>query len=66
MIRVIDDLFDNEYAYFSSFSSGWLQHVKRFTQDIIKRLNLNEKSHVVEEEVLWCENVCRVAAKIFV
>ena len=43
-----DDLFDNDYAYFSSFSSGWLQHVKRFTQDIIKRLNLNEKSHVVE------------------
>ena len=32
-----DELFDEEYAYFSSFSTSWLQHAKRYVKDMIKR-----------------------------
>jgi 2-polyprenyl-3-methyl-5-hydroxy-6-metoxy-1,4-benzoquinol methylase len=37
-----------EYAYFSSYSDSWVQHMKRYTEMIVKRLNLGPKSHVVE------------------
>lgn len=37
-----------DYAYFSSFSSSWLEHAKRFTQGAIQRLNLGPKSRVIE------------------
>jgi len=37
-----------EYAYFSSFSPAWLRHAKEYTEMIIKRLQLNEDSFVVE------------------
>jgi len=43
-----DDLFNEEYAYFSSFSVSWLKHAENYVKDIINRLNLNENSHVVE------------------
>ncbi len=41
-------LFDADYAYFSSYSSTWLQHCKSYVRQIIKRLALSEKSHVIE------------------
>jgi SAM-dependent methyltransferase len=37
-----------EYAYFSSYSQTWLQHVKEYTNMIIDRLRLNDNSRVVE------------------
>ena len=43
-----DELFDEEYAYFSSFSTSWLQHAKRYVKDMIKRFSLDENSHVIE------------------
>ena len=43
-----DELFDSEYAYFSSTSTGWLDHAMRYTQDMVKELDLNEKSFVIE------------------
>lgn len=43
-----DELFDSEYAYFSSTSSGWLIHAKEYAEKIIKKLALNEKSFVIE------------------
>lgn len=43
-----DELFDSEYAYFSSTSSGWLIHAKEYAEKIIKKLSLNEKSFVIE------------------
>ena len=42
------ELFDAEYAYFSSFSSGWLAHSERYVTDMVARLGLNADSHVVE------------------
>ncbi|MEO0868691.1 MAG: class I SAM-dependent methyltransferase [Cyanobacteria bacterium J06642_11] len=37
-----------EYAYFSSFSDTWLNQCKAYTDQVVKRFELNEKSHVVE------------------
>ena len=42
-----DQIFD-EYAYFSSFSTTWLQHAENYVGMIAERLELGEKSYVVE------------------
>lgn len=43
-----DDLFDSEYAYFSSTSIGWLEHSKYYFEKIVQELELNQKSLVIE------------------
>lgn len=43
-----DKLFSRDYAYFSSTSQTWLQHAARYVRDITRRLNLTERSFVVE------------------
>lgn len=43
-----DELFNEEYAYFSSVSKSWLEHSKRYTDEMTERFGLNETSHVVE------------------
>ena len=43
-----DELFNEEYAYFSSFSTSWLQHAEQYVQEMIKRFCLNKNSHVIE------------------
>lgn len=41
------DIF-TEYAYFSSYADSWVQHMKRYTDTIVPRLNLTKDSFVVE------------------
>lgn len=43
-----DEIFDENYAYFSSFSSLWLEHAKNYVSMIIKQLDLNSTSLVTE------------------
>jgi hypothetical protein len=43
-----DELFSPEYAYFSSTSSGWLAHAKRYVEKMTKELGLNAMSLVIE------------------
>lgn len=43
-----DELFSPEYAYFSSTSSGWLAHAKRYAEKITHELRLNAQSLVIE------------------
>jgi SAM-dependent methyltransferase len=43
-----DELFSPDYAYFSSTSSGWLDHAKRYSQQMTEMLNLNSDSYVIE------------------
>ncbi len=43
-----DSLFDAEYAYFSSFSSTWLNHAERYVAEMSERFGLNADSRVVE------------------
>ena len=42
------ELFDAEYAYFSSTSTSWLAHAAQYSQDMTTRLGLNPSSLVVE------------------
>jgi 2-polyprenyl-3-methyl-5-hydroxy-6-metoxy-1,4-benzoquinol methylase len=42
------ELFDEEYAYFSSFSDMWLQHAERYVTEMVERFGLTPQSHVVE------------------
>lgn len=43
-----DHLFNADYAYFSSTSSGWLAHATYYVLNIIERLQLDSNSHVIE------------------
>ena len=43
-----DELFSAEYAYFSSFSTTWLQHAERYVADMAERFHLDRDSRVVE------------------
>ncbi|CAN5882256.1 methyltransferase C-terminal domain-containing protein [soil metagenome] len=42
------ELFSNQYAYFSSFSSSWLAHARRYLEKVIRRFDLGPASQVVE------------------
>jgi len=42
-----DDIF-TEYAYFSSYSTSWVDHARRYTEDMRTRFALDGNSHVVE------------------
>jgi cyclopropane fatty-acyl-phospholipid synthase-like methyltransferase len=42
------DIFDKDYAYFSSFSTSWLEHSKDYTNMIIDKLSLDKSSIVCE------------------
>lgn len=43
-----ENLFDAEYAYFSSCSSSWLLHAKNFVETMREQLNLGPQSLVME------------------
>ncbi|HUZ57996.1 MAG TPA: class I SAM-dependent methyltransferase [Hanamia sp.] len=41
-------IFNNEYVYFSSYSSSWLHHAKKYTEMMIERFGYNEQSQIIE------------------
>lgn len=43
-----DAIFNSDYVYFSSYSSTWLRHAEKYTQDMIARFGFNEGSQVIE------------------
>lgn len=43
-----ENIFNEEYTYFSSFSSSWLRHAKNYTDYMVDRFSLNSDSLVVE------------------
>lgn len=42
------DIFNQEYVYFSSYSTSWLAHAKKYSEKMVKRFDLDEKSKVIE------------------
>jgi SAM-dependent methyltransferase len=42
------EIFNAEYAYFSSYSSSWLEHSRRYVTDMLDRFQLDAQSQVVE------------------
>src|ERR1017187_7025966 len=43
-----DRIFNDQYAYFSSYSDSWLAHARQYTDLMIGKLGLNKNSFVVE------------------
>lgn len=43
-----EEFFSEDYAYFSSFSTSWLDHSKRYVEQMQERFGLGEDSLVVE------------------
>lgn len=43
-----DEMFSDEYAYHSSFSTSWLDHARRYSEEMIDRFDLVASSFVVE------------------
>ncbi len=43
-----DELFSDDYAYFSSFSSSWLAHAERYVGEMVQRFQLDGRSRIVE------------------
>jgi len=43
-----DGIFTDHYPYYSSFSTSWVAHAKKYCETIAARRALNEKSFVVE------------------
>lgn len=53
LVQVIDyempqNIFNENYKYFSSYSSSWLAHCEKYVDMIVKRLNLTQDSNVME------------------
>jgi len=38
----------SEYAYFSSYADSWVQHAKDYTETVVERFRLDQRSYVVE------------------
>ena len=43
-----EELFDQDYAYFSSVSSSWCNHAEQYVADMVNRFELNTNSHILE------------------
>lgn len=43
-----DELFEADYAYFSSYSASWLEHSRRYVQAMVERFELGPEHCVVE------------------
>jgi 2-polyprenyl-3-methyl-5-hydroxy-6-metoxy-1,4-benzoquinol methylase len=43
-----DEIFNKNYAYFSSFSKTWLEHSENYVQMMCERFNFNESSQIIE------------------
>jgi 2-polyprenyl-3-methyl-5-hydroxy-6-metoxy-1,4-benzoquinol methylase len=43
-----NDIFDSEYAYYSSYSNSWLSHCQRYAKRMVHHLSLTKDNHVVE------------------
>lgn len=43
-----DELFSDDYAYFSGISASWLRHAEAYVERVVDRFGLGADSHVVE------------------
>jgi hypothetical protein len=43
-----DAIFNSDYVYFSSYSTTWLQHAKKYTEMMTERFGFNSSSQVIE------------------
>lgn len=43
-----EDIFEGEYAYFSSYSTSWVEHARLYVEMVAERFRLGAKSLIVE------------------
>jgi len=43
-----NEIFNSNYVYFSSFSTSWLAHCKKYVDKVIERFGFNQNSQIVE------------------
>ncbi len=43
-----DEIFDENYAYFSSFSKSWLEHSRQYVEMMTRRFSFDENSQIIE------------------
>jgi hypothetical protein len=43
-----NQIFDDGYVYFSSYSTSWLEHAKQYTEKMIDRFGISADSQVIE------------------
>lgn len=41
-------IFSDDYVYFSSFSKSWLDHAKRYSEEMTQRFSLGADAHIAE------------------
>ena len=46
--QAADEIFNDEYAYFSSYSKSWLEHARQYSLKVIERFSFDQDSLVVE------------------
>ena len=46
--QAADEIFNDEYAYFSSYSKSWLEHARQYSLKVIERFGFDRDSLVVE------------------
>jgi predicted TPR repeat methyltransferase len=44
----VDQIFTDDYAYFSSYSKSWLEHSENYVAMVVDRFQLNDNSRVIE------------------
>jgi hypothetical protein len=47
-MRKADSIFNSEYTYFSSYSTSWLAHAKKYADMMVERFGYNTDSLVIE------------------
>ena len=47
-IEKAENIFNDDYTYFSSFSTSWLAHAKRYVIEMVERFKYDHKSLIVE------------------
>jgi len=43
-----EEIFCDDYAYFSSYSDSWVEHARQYTEKVAARFSLNSNSQVIE------------------
>ena len=43
-----DAIFSSEYVYFSSYSSSWVEHARRYCESMVERFGFDSRSQVIE------------------
>ena len=47
-VKKADEIFNDDYTYFSSYSTSWLAHAEKYVDMMIERFGFNKNSRIIE------------------